>query len=138
MVVQTGVELLPGVVDGGLVQEPVYDVRVVPVRFVAAVLVVASDMIKVTVPAGEKGGAESTGPGSLALRVFDDVVGMGACGTAMCILVMLVEGVGAPKNTVAARAGIALIPLVEFILVSLPVKLALESHVAKRAPECPR
>lgn len=52
----------------------------------------------------------------------------------MRILVMLVEGVGAPKDAVAVRTGVALVTLVELILVPFPVKFSLKSYVAKGAP----
>ena len=47
---------------------------------------------------------------------------------------VLVEGIGAPEDAVAVRAGVALVALVELVLMALPVKLALEGDVAEGAP----
>ena len=52
----------------------------------------------------------------------------------MGVLVVLVEGIRAPKDAVAVRTGVALVALVELVLVPLPVKLALEGDVAEGAP----
>ena len=135
VVVQTGVKLLPSMVDGRLVEEAVYDVGMVPVRLVAAVLEVMGNVIKVAVPAGEKGSTEPTGPGSLAMRVFDNAVGVRARGASVGVLVVLVERVGAPEDAIAARARVPLVPLVELVLVPFPVELALEGDVAKGTPK---
>lgn len=135
MPIQLRVELLPGLDDGRLVQQPVNHQRVIPVAFVAAVLVVARDVIKVAIPAPQKGAAEAAGPGVLALRVLNDAVGVGASLAPVGVLVMLVERVGAPEDAVAVGAGIPLVPLVELVLVTLPVELTLEGHVAKGAPK---
>lgn len=52
----------------------------------------------------------------------------------MGVLVVLVEGVGAPKYAVAVGTWIALVALMKFVFVPLPVKFALKGNVAKRAP----
>jgi hypothetical protein len=52
----------------------------------------------------------------------------------MGVLVVLVEGIGAPKDTVAVWAGVALVALVELVLVAFPVELALKGDVAEGAP----
>lgn len=61
--VERGVEVFPRVADGWLVEEAVDDEGVVPVRLVAAVFVVAGDMVEVAVAAGEKAAAEAACPG---------------------------------------------------------------------------
>lgn len=137
MIVEAGMELLPGMVYGRLVEETVYYVGMAPVRLVAAVLVVAGDVVEVAVSAGEESSTEPAGPRSFPLRVLDDALGVRAGGTAVGVLVVLIEGVGAPEDAVAVGAWIPLVPFVELVLVSLPVELALESHVAKGAPESP-
>lgn len=52
----------------------------------------------------------------------------------MGILVMLIEGIRAPKDAVAVRAGVTFVTLVELILVPLPVELSLKGNVAECAP----
>lgn len=127
-------ELLPGLVDVGLVQQAVDDERVVPVRLVAAVFIVTSNMIKVAVSAGEKPPAKPTRPCLLPSGVLDNSVGVGTGGATMGVLVVLIEGVGSPEDAVTVGTGITLVALMELVLVSLPVKLALESNITKSAP----
>ena len=103
-------------------------------RLVAAVFVVAGDMVEVAIAAGEEASAEAARPGLLALRVLDDALGVRTCRAAVCVLVVLVERVGSPEDAIAVRAWVALVPLVELVLVPLPVELALERDVTKCAP----
>src|SRR5689334_4410423 len=73
-------------------------------------------------------------PCRFLLRILHDTFGMRAGCTPMGVLVVLVEGIRAPKNTVAVWTGVALVAFVKLILVPLPVKLALEGDVAEGAP----
>ena len=73
-------------------------------------------------------------PCRLLLRIPHDAVRVGTRRAAVSVLVVLVEGIGAPEDAVAVRAGVALVALVELVLVALPVKLALEGDVAEGAP----
>lgn len=121
-------------VNDGLVQQPVDNEGVVPVLLVAAVLVVAGDVIEIAIPRAEKPAAEAAGPCLLAMRIPDYRIGVWTCCAAVGVLVVLVKGIGAPEDAVAIRARIPLVPLVEFFLVALPVELALEGDIAKGAP----
>ena len=103
---------------------------------VAAILIVAGDMVKVAITTAEEAAAKSTGPGALAVRVLDHFVGVGTGCTSVSVLVMLVEGISAPEDAVAIGTRVPLEPLVKLVLMPFPVKLALESDVAECAPEC--
>lgn len=61
---------------------------------------------------------------------------MGARLAAVALLVVLVERIGTPEATVAARLGARVLApaLVKLILVALPVVLALEARLARGAP----
>lgn len=101
---------------------------------VASVLVVPRHMVEIPVPGPHKRTAESTSPSRPPLRIPDHLLGVRAGRAPVCVLVMLVKRVGAPEYAVAIRAWVALVSLVEFVLVPLPVELALETDVAERAP----
>lgn len=58
-----------------------------------------------------------------------------ACLTTMSGFVVLIERVGTPKTLVAAVTGVFARAVVEFLLVSLPIELALEGLIAGSAPE---
>ncbi len=87
---------------------------------------------------GGDGGAEKRReaniPRLLSLRILDHTLCMRTCGAAVGVLVVLIEGVGTPKDAVAVGTGVALVALVELVLVPLPVELALKGDVAKGAP----
>ena len=120
--------------DIRLMQKAVNNERVVPMRLGASILVMTGDVIEVAVATGKEASTKPTRPGLFAACVLNDAVGMRTCGAAMCILVVLVEGVGTPKDAIAVGARIALVAFMEFVLVSLPVKFALKSNIAKCAP----
>lgn len=91
-------------------------------------------VIEIAVSTCKEASAKATSPCLLSSRILDNTVGMWASGAAVRVFMMLIERVGAPENAVAVRTRVALVALVEFILVSLPVKLTLEGDVAKGAP----
>jgi hypothetical protein len=66
--------------------------------------------------------------------VFYNLIGVRASLTAMTGLVVLIEGVWAPEDLVAVRAGELLPPFMKFFLMALPVKLASESLIAWSTP----
>lgn len=51
----------------------------------------------------------------------------------MTCLVVLIEGVGTPEDPIAVGTRVLLVPLVELILVSLPVKLSFELGVTPKS-----
>ncbi len=134
MAVEGAHQLLPSVMHGRLVQQAVDGVGMAPVGLGATGLVVLGDVVEVAIAGGQEGGAEAAGPGGLALGELDDAVGVGAGGAAVGLAVVLVERVGAPEDTIAARTGVLLVPFVELVLVALPVEFALELGVAEAAP----
>lgn len=91
-------------------------------------------MVEIPVPSSHECTAESTGPSRPPLRIPDHLLSVRAGRAPVCVLVMLVEGVGAPEDAVAVRAGVTLMSLMEFVLVPLPVELALETDIAECAP----
>ena len=134
MSVQLSKQLLPCLADQRLVKQRVDHKRVVVMRLVASVLVVSRHMVEIPVPGSHKRTAETTAPTRPPLRIPNHLLGVRAGRASMCVLVVLVEGVGAPEDAVAVRAWVALVSLVEFVLMSLPVELALETDVAECAP----
>jgi hypothetical protein len=73
MAIELGIEVFPGLVNGWLVKKAIYDERVVPVRLVATIFIVASDMVEVAVTAGEESATEATCPeqrGQLAFHII--------------------------------------------------------------------
>ena len=134
MSVQPRKQLLPRLTDHRLVKQPIHHETVVPMRLVASFLIVPRHMVEISVPGAHKCTAESTCPTCPPLRVPDHLLGVRAGRAPVGVLVMLVEGVGAPEGAIAVRAGVALVSLVEFILMPLPVELALETDVTEGAP----
>lgn len=123
-------DILPGSIYTRLMKQAVDDIGVVPMGFRSARLIMQADVVDVPIHGWQESGAKAAGPGALLARVLDDLVGMGAGFAVMARLVVLVEGIGAPEHSVAVGAGIFLVSLVEFILVSLPVKFSLELGIA--------
>lgn len=75
-------------------------------------------------------------PCCFALCIAHHPIRVRACRAAVGVLVVLIERIGSPEDPIAVGTRIALISLVELVLVSFPVKLALESNVTKGAPVC--
>ena len=90
-------------------------------------------MVKISLPGGKEGGAEPASPCRPFPRVLYDRVCVRARLAAVCHLVVLVEAVGSPENSIAVGTWVLFEPFVELFLVAFPVKLALESSVAGRA-----
>lgn len=103
---------------------------------VASILIMAGDMVEIPIAAGKKTSAKSAGPCCFALCVAHHPIRVRACRAAVGVLVVLIERIGSPEDPIAVGTRIALISLVELVLVSFPVKLALESNVTKGAPVC--
>jgi hypothetical protein len=97
----------------------------------------AGDVVKIAVPASEEAAAETAGPRLLSLRILDDSVSMRTGRAPVGIFVVLIKGVGAPKDAVAVRTRVALVSLVKLVFVPLPVKLSLKRNIAKGAPKRP-
>lgn len=106
----------------------------IPVGLVAPVLIMSCHMVEIPIPGAHKRAAESARPPRPPLRVPHHLLGVRARRAPVGVLVVLVEGVGAPEDAVAVRARIALVALVELVLVPLPVELALETDITKSAP----
>lgn len=117
-------------------EQAVYNTRVHPLAFGHARFEMTCHMLNVSFPGRMQGGAEATGPVFALAQEFDDLLGVRAGGAAVALLVVLIERVASPEAPIAAGFGARVLPpaLVEFVLVALPVILALEACLARRTP----
>lgn len=106
----------------------------IPVCFVVIIFVVLRYMVDKSMTGAHERPAESTGPRRPPLRRPDHLLSVRAGPAPVCVLVMLVEGVGVPEDDVTVRAGVTLMSVVEFVLVPHPVDLAPEIDIAGYAP----
>lgn len=129
-------EILPRLVNMRLVQKAVNDPGVHPLSLGQARLKMARDMFNVALTGGMQCRAESTGPVLAFAQVLDDFLGVRARLATVALFVMLVEGVGPPEASVAARfrARVLSPALMELIFVPFPVILALEASLTRRTP----
>lgn len=126
---------LPGLYDPVLVKEPVDDVRMRPVLFRHTALKVCRHVVDMSLELAVQRRAEPAAVCPPLPHRPHDHFGMWACLTAMGRLVVLVEGIGAPEALVTAIARVFARAVVELLLVPLPVELALERLITRRAPE---
>lgn len=107
-----------------------------PVRLRLSRLEMPRDVFDVPFPRRVKRSAEAARPVLPLPQIFHNLFRVRAGLAAVGRLVVLVERVGAPETPVAPRfrARILLPPLVELLLVALPIVLPLEPGFAGRAP----
>lgn len=90
------------------------------------------NVLDMTLACWVQSGTESTGPVLAFAQELDHLLGVGTSGAAVALLMMLVERVGTPEATVAARFRTWVLSpsLMELVFVSLPIVLALEARFA--------
>lgn len=127
---------VPGFMNERLVQKTIDDTRMHPVTFSQARLEMAGNMFDVTLSGRMQSRTEATSPVLALTEELYHLFSVGASRTAVALLVVLIERIGAPETPIAARLWAWVLPptLMEFILVAFPVVLALEASLTRGAP----
>lgn len=122
---------IPCFVDQWLMEKAIDYTGVHPVTLGQSRFEVAGNVLNMTFSRGVESRAKAASPVFALSEKLDNFLRVRACSTAVALLVMLVERVRTPEAPIAARLWTRILPpaFMEFILVALPIVLALEARL---------